>query len=333
MISCIFTIDYEIYGNGEGSLKNLVYEPAARLVNIFLKHNIRFVPFVEVAELEIIESQSTDTTIDSVKQQIRDFHNYGFELGLHLHPQWYNALHDNGKWQLDYSEYNLCILSQERITKIIDRSILYLRNILGRADYTPLSFRAGNWLFQPTRIVAKVLNERGIKIDSSVFKGGIQRRYNLDYRQSLRNGYYWRFANDVNVADPQGTMLELPIYTQMVPLWRMYTAKRVGLQQKAAQSAQGSSKYPQRLSDFLRPRHPLKLDFCRMTIKELITMMDRVIEEDRKATTLFKPIVAIGHTKDLVDFETVENFLSYLKQKGIPVSTFEQVYQKCETAI
>ena len=28
MIECIFTIDYEIYGNGEGSLQQLVYEPA-----------------------------------------------------------------------------------------------------------------------------------------------------------------------------------------------------------------------------------------------------------------------------------------------------------------
>ena len=31
MIECIFTIDYEIYGNGEGSLKELVFEPASVL--------------------------------------------------------------------------------------------------------------------------------------------------------------------------------------------------------------------------------------------------------------------------------------------------------------
>ena len=33
--------------------------------------------------------------------------------------------------------------------------------------------------------------------------------------------------------------------------------------------------------------------------------------------------------KDLVDFETVESFLSYLEQKRIAVSTFEEVYDKC----
>ena len=31
MIECIFTLDYEIYGNGTGALKDLVYEPAERL--------------------------------------------------------------------------------------------------------------------------------------------------------------------------------------------------------------------------------------------------------------------------------------------------------------
>ena len=31
MIECIFTVDYEIYGNGTGALIDLVYEPAKQL--------------------------------------------------------------------------------------------------------------------------------------------------------------------------------------------------------------------------------------------------------------------------------------------------------------
>ena len=30
MIECIFTLDYEIYGDGTGSLNELVYEPTDR---------------------------------------------------------------------------------------------------------------------------------------------------------------------------------------------------------------------------------------------------------------------------------------------------------------
>ena len=35
MIECIFTLNYEIYGNGAGSLKELVHDPAERLREIF----------------------------------------------------------------------------------------------------------------------------------------------------------------------------------------------------------------------------------------------------------------------------------------------------------
>jgi hypothetical protein len=329
MIECIFTIDYEMHGNGEGSLKDLVYEPTERLRAIFRKWNYRFVAFVEVAELEMIDAKGTDPYIDSVRQQVRNLHGERFELGLHLHPQWYNGQYKNGGWLLDYSEYNLCTLPRERIVQIVDRSICYFRKILGVLDFTPLSFRGGNWLFQPTKTAAGLLAEWEIKVDSSVFKGGLQHQHKLDYRRALRNGYYWKFMDDVNLPDPKGTLLELPIYAQMVLPWRMLTNKRIALQQRGSREGHNGKQDLNRFMNFFRFRYPLKLDFCRMTLKELIRMVDAVIDEDQQDPTSFRPVVAIGHTKDLVDFETVEKFLSYLEQKGITISTFKEVYTKC----
>jgi hypothetical protein len=330
MIECIFTIDYEIYGSGEGSLRELVYEPAERLRTIFQKWNVRFVVFVEVAELEMIEAEGADPDIDLVKQQIRDFYGEGFELGLHLHPQWYQGRYEDGRWLLDHDEYNLCKLPRERIVLIVDRAIGYFRKVLGVADFTPVSFRAGNWLFQPTKDAAAVLAERGIKIDSSVFKGGLQHNHGLDYRPARKNGYYWRFQEDVNKPNPDGPLIELPTYSVMTPSWKMVTPKRVGMGQKSSSSSlRGLEKF-RRYLDFFRFRYPLKLDFCRMTISELTGMMDEIILEDRKDPALFRPIVAIGHTKDLTDLETVEAFLSYLKENGIAVTTFGGAYLRCQ---
>jgi len=327
MIECILTIDYEIYGNGEGSLKELVYDPAVILIDLFQKYNVRFVPFIEVAELEIIENKTTDSTIEAIKQQIRYFYKNGFELGLHLHPQWYNAKFDKGRWLLDYREYNLCTLSKERIVQIIERSLNYLRSVLGTADFLPFSFRAGNWLFQPTQQIASILSKHGIKIDSSVFKGGLQNQHHLDYRASLNNGYYWRFKDDVNKPDERGEMLEIPIYTDMVPPWKMATKKRLGLQQKAAINSKTLQEKIYKLMDIARPLHPLKLDFCRMTLEELKDMMNKLIKEDQQVSQSYKPIVAIGHTKDLIDIDTVKHFLSYLKQEEIGIVTFAEAYK------
>lgn len=329
MIDFIFTIDYEIYGNGEGSLKNLIFEPTKRLQGVFNQAAAKIVFFIEAAELEKIEEAKSDSAIADVKQQIKDLYHQGHEIALHLHPQWYKCESRNGRWELDNTEYNLCVLPEQRIVEIVDHSIKYLRSVLDDINYTPLSFRAGNWLFQPTQPAATILSSRGIKIDSSVFKGGLQHQTRLDYRPAVKNGYFWNFQDNVNNLVSAGEMVEIPIYSEMVPPWQMATKKRLGLQQKAATSRKTLKDKINRALDLARLFQPLKLDFCRMTIDELIGMMDRIIKDDKKKPDSYKPIVAIGHTKDLVDFKTVSLFLTYLTQKNIKICTFEEVIHKC----
>jgi hypothetical protein len=328
MIDFVFTLDYEIYGNGTGALRELVYEPAEELRKIFQKWNARFVNFTEVSEFERIESENTDPAIDLVRKQIREMYDEGFEIGLHLHPQWYKARYENGQWILNSSEYNLCTLPLERITEIVGRGLCYLRGVLGQPDFTPLAFRAGNWLFQPTKNVAAVLVQNGIRVDSSVFKGGVQHNHRLDYRRSLSNGYFWSFADDVNVPVVAGQNLEIPIHSEMVPVWKMTTSKRVRYSGNLGIAGQSLRRKINRVRDLMRFRYPLKLDFCRMTFEELTTMTERVIRQDEQQPNLYRPIVTIGHTKDLTDPATVDAFLAYLQEKGVAVCTFDTVLAK-----
>ena len=333
MIDFVFTIDYEIYGNGTGSLHELVYQPARRLKLLFDQYGAKFMPFVEVAEFEKIEAQGTDSAIDLVKQQIAEFHRDGFEIGLHLHPQWANARFEKGKWILDSSEYNLCTLSRARIVEIVDSSLAYLRYVIDASGFTPLSFRAGNWLFQPTATAANVLAERGIRIDSSVFKGGLQRRYQLDYRPSLKNGYFWPFRSDVNRSDAAGPWIEVPIHTEMVLAWRMATSKRMAYKNQFGMNSQSTQQKLVRGLDFLRLKYPLKFDFCRMTLNEMLSVMEKVIRQDREDPETYRPIISIGHTKDLTDFQTVDSFLAFLKGRSIPITTFAGSYPKLSAGL
>lgn len=329
MIECIFTLDYEIYGNGTGALKDLVLEPGEVLRRIFQNRNARFVAFVEVAELERIEARRTDPAIKFVIEQVRAFHREGFEVGLHLHPQWCNARHEGGHWQLDYREYNLCTLPQPRIVEIVQQSLKYLRYLVDDSGFSPLSFRAGNWLFQPTRNAAQVLGENGFRIDSSVFKGGLQHSNALDYRRTLKNGDYWAFSDDVTRPDNAGPWIEVPIYTQMVPVWKMRTKKRMQFRGASlGMTGQKLGRKWTRARDFFRFLYPLKLDFCRMTLGELTSMMDGILRRDQEDPQSYRPIVAIGHTKDLTDPETVDAFLAYLHSKSIEVATFKSAYPR-----
>ena len=327
MIECVFTLDYEIYGNGTGWLQGLVYEPANALASLFRSWDARFVAFIEAAELDKIEEYGSDSAIAKTKAQVRELYREGLEIGLHLHPQWCNARYEQGQWILDYTEYNFCTLSRPRIAEIVGGALRYLRYVLDEPGFTPLSFRAGNWLLQPTQPAAGILAENGIRIDSSVFKGGLQHGNGLDYRRALKNAYSWNFEADVNECNPTGSLTEVPIYTEMVPCWRMLTEKRVKAGTGLGNGG-GRMQRLQRVRDFLRLRYPLKLDFCRMTLDELTSMMSKVIADDQRSPGVYKPIVAIGHTKDFSDMAAVDGFLSFLAWKEIPVVTFHRVLQR-----
>ncbi len=307
MIEFIFTIDYEIYGNGEGSLRELVLEPTEQLMSVFKEWNSVFVVFAEALEFRRIQEFQADPSISQVAAQIRRLHEEGFEIGLHLHPWWYNARRENGCWYLDWSERNICASSPERMDEIVRSAIEYLREAVGDASFAPLSFRGGLWLMQPTKTLAEVLFRNGIQVDSSLFKGGRIKDLGLDYRPSLRNGWYWHFGDDINRASPEGMLLELPIHTELVPFWKMLSTKRLGLHRKVPAGRNGAP-LQNRWTDFARFTYPRKLDFCRMNFDELSSAMNRILREERENPELYKPVVAIGHSKDLVDFETVKRF-------------------------
>jgi hypothetical protein len=59
-------------------------------------------------------------------------------------------------------------------------------------------------------------------------------------------------------------------------------------------------------------------------------MFKRVITADKKHPEIYKPIVAIGHTKDLVDFDTIDALLGYLQRNDITISTFSDIYARCQ---
>jgi hypothetical protein len=330
MIECIFTTDYEIFGNGEGSLKELLYNPLEELGKIFKEYESQFVIFVEVAELEMIEKYKADSHIDLIKQQIKKFYNDGFEIGLHIHPWWYNAyFNKEKKWTFNYKNYNLCNFPIEKIREIINRGIYYLRNILNVLEYTPLSFRAGHLLFQPTKNLAYVLSEKGIKIDSSVYKGGMWYQQKIDYRNTITNGNYWKFKDDVTISDSNGILLEIPVHTKLVPIWKIFTSKRIGVQKMNSSIVKVGRNKLSRIRDYLRFKYPIKFDFCEMNLRELKETINEILIEDEKDPKSFKPLVAIGHTKELIDLRTVKSFLNFLYEKRIKISTFNGIYSKC----
>lgn len=324
MVECVFTLDYEIYGNGEGSLRDLVVDPTRRLAELFQQFGAPFVVFAEAVEFGKMEEAQSDSAIVTVGAQLRELRAAGHEIALHLHPWWANARLEGGHWCLDWSERNVCTLEPDRVEAIVSEAIRYLRDVLDDPRFTPVSFRSGLWVMQPTAVIANVLAQHGVRVDSSVFKGGRIHALGLDYRPALENDGFWRFGADVNVPDSHGPLWEIPIHTQMVPFWRMLGRKRLKLQRKVPSATQGAP-LPHRWRDFCRFRYPRKLDFCRMTFEEMREAIEGVLKEGPVRRGERRLVVAIGHSKDFVDSGALLRFLDFLQQRAVTVTTFSRL--------
>jgi hypothetical protein len=315
MIECIFTLDYEIYGNGRGTLRDQVLEPTQRLTE--------FVVFTEAVEFAKMEEAQSDPDCAAVRAQLRQLRAASHEIALHIHPWWANARYQDGRWDLDWSEQIIGKLPPARVEEIVSRAIGYLRDALNDTTFMPVSFRAGSWAFQPTPVIAGVLARHGVLVDSSVFKGGRVRSMGLDYRPALRNGGSWRFSQDVNVPVANGALLESPIHTELVPFWRMLRRKRLKLQSKTRTASYGSP-LPHCWRDFARFQYPRKFDFCRMSFAEMREAVEGALKE-REQRQEHSPIVAIGHSKDFEDADAVRGILGFLQDRGVAVTTFSHV--------
>jgi len=324
MIDCVFTLDYEIYGNGEGALRDLVLDPTRRLAELFHEFGAPFVVFAEAVEFARMEETQSDPDTAGVRAQLCQLRRAGHEIALHLHPWWANARYEDGRWRFDWSERSICTLELDRVEAIVSGAIRYLRDGLADPSFTPLSFRSGLWAMQPTPVIANVLARHGVRVDSSVFKGGRIHDLGLDYRPALGNDGFWRFSSDVNVPDPHGTLWEIPIHTQIVPFWQMLGRKRLKLQNKMRSAGQRTP-LPRRWRDFLRFRYPRKLDFCRMTFQEMREAIQGVLKERHVRRGEHSLVVAIGHSKDFVDSEAIRRFLTFLQEQSVHVTTFSRL--------
>jgi len=332
MIELVFTFDYEIYGNGTGSLRDLVLDPTRCLAELFQEFNACFVVFAEAVEFAKIEEAQSDPDAAGVRAQLRELRKAGHEIALHLHPWWGNARYTGGHWRMDWTERCIATLEPKRVEAIVSGAIQYLRDALDDPTFTPVSFRSGLLAMQPTQGIANVLARHGVRLDSSVFKGGRVRGLGLDYRSAIANDEFWRFENDVTQPDPDGTLWEVPIHTQMVPFWQMLGRKRLKLQSKVGGDGPRTS-LPDRWRDFLRFRYPKKLDFCRMTFREMREAIEEAVQEKSLRGREHSLAVAIGHSKDFVDADAIRRFLSFLQERSVQVTTFSQLLSQRPQAL
>lgn len=314
MLTLIFTLDYEIHGNGEGCPWELMIEPTERLIALLDEYHAKLTIMADVAEIlrfkEFYEETGRDDfAYRAIVQQLQDAVRRGHDVQLHIHSSYMNARHDGRRWLQDWSEYNFAGLRPERMDEIVGTGKAFLESILQpvRPTYRCTAFRAANWSVSPSPNVVGALVKNGLQIDTSVFKYG-QRRgiVTFDYTEAHDPLRPWRAsADDICRQDPSSPLWEFPIYSEARSVAAFLTVNRlyracVGRLHRISDGPAGPGGgvvqgRRGRRAGWLTRKHAWKADFNQCSGKQLIAGLQRaeaLVPPDARA-----PFVLIGHSK------------------------------------
>jgi peptidoglycan/xylan/chitin deacetylase (PgdA/CDA1 family) len=361
----IFSLDYEIHGNGDGDPMYLMIEPTWRLLKILETYGAKLTVFADVAQISKFKEYMEETGVDKfhfkkIKEQLQYCISNGHDVQLHIHSSFINSYYNGEKWAQYWDDYNLAGLPYETINRYIKKGKKLLEEILIPVcpNYTCNTFRAANWSMQPGKNILKALKSNGFKIDSSVYKWGKQTgNVNYDYTNAYHQiiPYPVSFEN-INRIDLDSEIFEVPIFcqqktiTSFITLIRVYRATRALFHRhrKAKNSSnnhtQESVKKPgildriKKMVNFAISKHPRKLDFNQLSSKQQITELS-IIQEKYSGFEIDVPIVFIGHSKTFIkhnervlkkvlNYVKEQNGFSYILYGDLKLETYRQYHAK-----
>lgn len=339
MIKVLFTLDYEIHGNGEGLPGKLMLEPTYRLLELFEKFGAKLTILADVAEILKFKEYYTqfgkdDYSYNEIIEQLKYAIKLKHDVQLHIHSSYFNAKYEDGVWKNDWSEYDLANLPYERVNEMIERSKKFLEEVLKPIDvnYSCNVFRAANWSMMPSKNIILALKNNGIKIDTSVFKYGKRNgMINFDYSDCHSDVLPWIVHDeDITKQDNTGKLIEVPIYSQLKPIWsfislnRLYRVREsknhnfnegLSLYREANKLKQPKMKKIIKMIKKLFTKHALKADFNQCTGKQLINQLKQV-ERDHSCSEDEIPFVTIGHSKlfTKINEKSIMPFLRFVSE-------------------
>lgn len=360
MFILVSTVDYELPAHREADVLRYIIQPTDTLLEIFQSYGAKLTIMVEIGELWAFENAKNAgfkehlgyDPVKMIQHQLVDAVQNGHDVQLHLHPQWLGARWLKDVWELDYSKYQFTSLDFREMVDILRSGKEYLENLLGPHcdDYSCIGFRAGNWITQPSGKYLRALHEAGLKSDTSVFKWGYINTPSvyLDYRDANSNIIPWLASwDDINIASRDGAILEFPIYAEPTSILGMFSMKRLRMAmsylledrrnvQAVKTSAISKENSRVRLLNKMRrifSTYPKKLDFCKLTLKEMLQMVENLkIHCVEDPTEIFLPVViSIGHSKEPISREDIDTFFGIVSKRfgdSLRFSTYREIVKE-----
>lgn len=345
----LFTLDYEIHGNGDGDPLKLMVRPTYRLLDILEQHGAKLTIFADIAEIikfkEYYDKTGNDKFhVEAIEEQLKYAVVKGHDVQLHIHSSYFNASYSGIRWEQYWQEYDLAKLPYSRISEMIKTGKNYLESLIipVKKDYKCIAFRAANWSMMPSNNICKALIKHGMLIDSSVYKWGRQYgNVNYNYSNAHSNCLPYPVDNsNINLYNKEGLIIEFPIYSELrgpmafIKLPRFYRMIRARFHkhtkpESTSRDFHESKMYNRSLSvSAFFKKHAWKLDFSQSSARQMLKATNKAakvsLESNRSVS-----LVLIGHSKTILGYNQ-RNIHRYLKRissnKNAIFSVFSSVY-------
>lgn len=334
-IGLVFSLDYEIHGNGSGEFENWAYLPTSEMLGVLEAYGAKLTIMAEMGHYWAMKRYEDLFSYDIglFESQLKNAIARGHDVQLHFHPQWIDAEYRDGTWQLEFSRKTI-----ERLCLNYDEAYFYLKkgkndleDLLTpvNPDYRCVCFRSGFLQMQPSEHIVKALNDAGFLSDSSVSMGmkANDTLRLLDYTNAYSRYHPWRVsATEISNRDESGKLIEFPILSYSTGLKdkiiNKIRKKRFGKSINdiisVFMAGYGKGMMPVFHAKSLTEKVKSKLaenwfytDFCQRDHSDLTKYIKKVISDCKKNGEYeFVPVVLIGHSKD---FFFANNLALFLK--------------------
>jgi len=301
-IGLVLVDDWELRGNGSGSVLEFQRKPALKLMDAYESCGVKGSFTVEVLQQLAFEKFAPDypeikSEAEWWKDTVREFISRGHDAQLHLHIQWHEARYRDGVWELS-KVWSIAQYPAEAVDPAVKAGKDYLIDLIRplKPEHRIQVFRAGGWAMQPSRVILEALSREGIEIDISVNLGFYCREPKLpvDYRRLEEPDfpYYPDFDDITRVAGEPAPLLEVPTQTLIpkLPFWQEWAAQLQGKSRRAPFNLSG------------------------LTLEQMKAGIKPILEKFLASPLEFVPLVLENHTKDQNNFEEVRRFIDFVQR-------------------
>ncbi len=334
------TDDWELRGNGSGSIEEIQFRPMREMVQIYNRHNVRSTFNAEVMqqltfrqfELEFPELR---VLADRWDEHVREAFKAGHDVQLHLHTQWTKAAYADGQWSLS-GDWSILNYDEQTAFKLLSAGRDYLENLLRpiNPSYRCVSFRAGSSVIAPSPFILRTLARAGIKLDMSIVGGMYHdtRHLTVDYRDCEEDflPFYPRMTDARRVSSEEEEIVCVPVQHFYGSRREFGKALAKYACRRATSRTQGNKlstdayardewrekrhasklllAYDKSLAPFLKGWY-LTADLSRLNYALMHEMLDSIRLRARRTGLAQVPAVLANHSKDIKDFDAIERFI------------------------